>query len=170
MRLLSIGRWLLIAVLAAVLAAPVLLTALTAQHTLEVTGGSMAPTYQRGDLVIIDPARIAEIGAGDVVTVRRTDGVLYTHRVTSISPNGVITTRGDANPVADTPTVTRADIAGVVTIHVPQPWAGMVTASQSLPGRISLALVLSGLIFLPTAQRTWTQQTSPTSRKGVRHT
>lgn len=148
MRMLSALRWVLVAVIALVLLAPFALSAVTGLRTLEVDGGSMAPTYERGDLVVVDPARVETVAVGDVVTVRRPSGVLYTHRVEGVDADGQITTRGDANPVADIPAVKAGDILGVVTAHIARPWAAVIVAAQSLPGRVSLALVMVGLLVI----------------------
>ena len=150
---LAVARWAIIAVVVALLATPLVLETTLEVRILEVTGGSMAPTYYPGDLIVIDGRVGGEVRPGDVVTVRRPTGVLYTHRVDTILPNGAIVTRGDANPVPDTPAIGIGDIQGVVRARIAQPWAGCLAAASSLPGRLSLALVLVGLVGMPAALR-----------------
>lgn len=160
MRALTLTRWAAITALVALLITPFLLNNITGTTTLEITGGSMEPTYHRGDLVIIDTNPTQHLTPGNVVTVQRPTGVLYTHRIHTITGDD-ITTQGDANPTADTPTITRDDIIGTVIAHVPSPLARVITASQSLPGRISCALVLTGLILLPAMKRDHTAAPAP---------
>jgi signal peptidase len=66
-----------------------------------VLSGSMRPTISPGDVAVTQPVSVADLRTGDVIAFvppGSTRPVL--HRITSVT-NGVITTRGDANPVDD---------------------------------------------------------------------
>jgi signal peptidase I len=152
LRVLSILRYVLVAAIAVVLAVPVLITPLTGRQILVVEGGSMRPAYEIGDLVVVAPPGDAPPRVGEVVTARRPDGVLYTHRIVAVDGD-TATTQGDANPVADTQPLTRAATVGTVVLHLGAPWAALLRASESLPGRISLAAIVVGLILIPLVVR-----------------
>jgi signal peptidase len=70
-----------------------------------VSGYSMKPTFELGDLVIVQDAKTADIHVGDVVRYTR-DNISIVHRVLEIQQaNGslVFITKGDNNNVADPP-------------------------------------------------------------------
>jgi signal peptidase I len=68
-------------------------------HIVSIKGGSMAPTIERGDLILVTsaPARI-EPG---MVLVLNVGGQAVTHRVVAVNADGSFVTRGDANHVDD---------------------------------------------------------------------
>lgn len=70
-----------------------------------VASNSMSPTLEIGDVVIVVPSDPSSIKVGDIVQYTRAGyGISITHRVVSIEPSGkayIITTKGDANNVAD---------------------------------------------------------------------
>lgn len=82
-----------------------------------VSGGSMHPALHAGDIVLV--RRGAPIAAGDIamLSTRRHGDVL--HRVTGVSAEGRLTTRGDANPVADFTTLPCSAARGRVELVVP---------------------------------------------------
>lgn len=66
------------------------------------TGGSMAPTIERGAVTVTQQVRADEVRVGDVLTVDRPGQHPISHRVTSVSEiagtaMSSITMRGDAN-------------------------------------------------------------------------
>ena len=81
--------------------------------------GSMSPTYQPGDVVIDRPAQ-HHFRAGEVITFRHsaiaTDVV--THRITAITPAGLIHTKGDANRTADVWEIRPDQVRGSVMFGV----------------------------------------------------
>jgi len=84
-----------------------------------VDGGSMRPALEPADILITErhPRRVA---AGDVVVFSRagwSGGVA--HRVTAVLPGGLLTTRGDANPVPDRDPIGSEAIVGRVVARVP---------------------------------------------------
>ena len=70
-------------------------------HFQTVLSNSMQPAFSAGDVVVTRAVPMESVGVGDVIVFQppnRPDPVI--HRVTSLR-EGVITTRGDANPVDD---------------------------------------------------------------------
>jgi signal peptidase I len=71
-----------------------------------VRSGSMAPTFEEGDMIVLTRVDAAEIAEGDVVSFERPDrpGVLITHRVVAVEVDEagrLLRTKGDANPSVD---------------------------------------------------------------------
>lgn len=98
---------------------------------LTVLTGSMVPTYDPGDVVVVrgveDPAR--DVRVGDVVSFQPfpEDPTLITHRVVSklfTSEGTRFVTRGDANGADDEP-LRPEQIKAVAVYHVP--WVGTTT-------------------------------------------
>ncbi|QCB93857.1 signal peptidase I [Cellulomonas shaoxiangyii] len=92
---------------------------------LTVLTGSMVPTYEPGDVVVVRGVQdaAAEVQVGDVVTFQPVsdDPTLVTHRVVDkqFTGDGVrFVTRGDANGADDDPLVPE-QIKGVALYHVP---------------------------------------------------
>lgn len=157
-------RGVVLGVLGLVVAGPTAWGWVTGQLLVEVDGGSMSPALGRGDLILVDTAVSAPLERGDVVTARGADGRLVTHRIVEVRPDGSLTTRGDANPVPDADPVSARDVVGVVVLGIPQPVAGVIAATQSLPGRISLGAVIAGLLLLPSIAAT---RAAPETRTDV---
>lgn len=115
---------LVLAVLALAVALAVVPRALDGA-ALTVLTGSMVPTYDPGDMVVVrgvHDAR-AEIQEGDVVSFQPLpdDPTLVTHRVVDVrstSEGLLYVTRGDANGADDDP-ITGVQIKGEVVYHVP---------------------------------------------------
>ena len=98
---------------------------------LTVLTGSMVPTYDPGDVVVVRGVQdaAAEVQIGDVVTFQpvSSDPALVTHRVVDkvFSSEGTsFVTRGDANGADDAPLVP-AQVKAVAVYHVP--WVGHVS-------------------------------------------
>ena len=91
-----------------------------------VDGGSMRPALEPADVLVFERHPRA-VAAGDVVVFPRAGwpgGVA--HRVTLVLPGGLLTTRGDANPVPDREPVRTRSLIGRVVARVP---SGAVGAS-----------------------------------------
>ncbi|PRY67847.1 signal peptidase I [Glaciihabitans tibetensis] len=142
-------RVILLALIALVVVTPVALPSVTGTRWIVVDGGSMEPTFAVGDIVMVAPLNARPLEVGEVVTVRRRDGQLYTHRITEIASAGAMTTRGDANTFNDRDPVSPADIAGRVTGVLTGAPAAVVRASGELPLRLALALGVLALFVLP---------------------
>ena len=124
-----------------------------------VMSGSMAPTINTGDLVVLErlraPARI-----GDVVAVNVPDEArarygyppVVIHRVFRISPDGTIRTKGDARPQPDPFTIPRTAVDRRVVAHIPS--GGRVLAFfHSAPGLLWLLFGGALLFGMPLLDR-----------------
>ena len=77
---------------------------------LYVQSGSMSPTFQKGDIVIIKKCKSYEIG--EIITYSVEEN-LITHRIIEKTENGYIT-KGDANNTPDEKNVDSTQIKGKV--------------------------------------------------------
>jgi signal peptidase I len=124
-----------------------------------VMSGSMAPTINTGDMVVLErlraPARIGQIVAVDVPDAARARygyPPVVIHRVFRITPDGQMRTKGDARPAPDPFTVPRTAVDTRVVARIPS--GGRVLAFfGSAPGLLWLAF--GGLLFfgLPVVER-----------------
>ena len=114
---------------------------------LHIVGGSMEPTIHIGDIITVDPNKVAEVG--DIITFE-VEQHTVTHRVTerwtSTDPHGVVhamfKTKGDANKTADAWILTDDQVLGTV---VPTP-AVIVAAEPFAKYPILIALLLFPLL------------------------
>lgn len=89
-----------------------------------VLTGSMAPSINSGDIVILIPTKHIEPKINDVVayTGKRFDGSsvgTFTHRILDGDAQNGFLVKGDANPSPDVQKPTLADISGVVVFTIP---------------------------------------------------
>ena len=84
---------------------------------LRVAGGSMRPALFPGDLVIVDIGSRA--GRDQIALLRSPRHGLVLHRVLSSDSRGTVTTRGDANPIADFDSLPASAVVGPVVLVVP---------------------------------------------------
>lgn len=117
-----------------------------------VLTGSMAPAYPAGTLVVVRPVDAADVRLGDVVTYQLRSGepAVATHRVVGVgwSATGerLLTTRGDANSVADAEPVREVQLRGEVWYSLP--WVGRLNVLFT-PGQHQLLVrVAAGTLFL----------------------
>src|SRR5690349_106742 len=76
-----------------------------------VSSGSMAPALDVGDLVVVEPFHGQRIHTGTVVVFDdQAAGRSTIHRVVKVADDGTFTTRGDANPAADSTPLEIADV------------------------------------------------------------
>jgi signal peptidase I len=113
-------------------------TQLLGFHVFAVASNSMAPTLNRGDLVVTRPAAVTTVKQGDIVAfiegettpltvVHRVAGLINLRINTTDSKTGatgteesrLLLTRGDANPTNDGQPVEPDRFRGVVFITVP---------------------------------------------------
>gem|GEM_PF-4111656 len=126
----DVGRWLRGLSTICVLLALLLLLALagvlgyarlTGAQLVVVTGGSMVPTYDLGEGLVVRPLRAGELRAGLPITFRSPRGTLTTHRVLSlreVEGRQYVQTKGDANAHPDPDLTPVAAIAGHPVVHV----------------------------------------------------
>lgn len=111
--------------------------------------GSMAPTIPAGSLAVVREVPVSEVRVGDVVTVEREGKLPVTHRVTSVrleDGRGVLTMKGDANPVEDPAPYT---VSTVRTVLWSAPGLAQWVAKASNP------FVLGGVTLAVAALVTW---------------
>ncbi len=120
-----------------------------------IVTGSMEPTLNRGDLVILEKPR--DIQVGDIITYRY-KGVPVTHRVIDVvgtvvgeTPDGYYITKGDANAQPDPYKVRPDDIIGEVRYRLPLLGWPVILVNWTPQVRIVLligiTLVLGLLVF-----------------------
>jgi len=109
-----------------------------------VSGTSMAPTAETGDLALGIATYLLDYGLGDVVVwyASLTHGVI--HRVEEVG-EGFVVTKGDNNPLPDLP-VPRELVKYVVVLWIPReawlPGAAAILAAYGLAKRRELAIAL----------------------------
>ena len=96
----------------------------TGAKPLTVLSGSMVPTYDPGDVVIVRDADTRHLEVGQVITFQPTsdDPRLTTHRVVEVTYGSEGTryvTQGDANDAPDPDPVRPVQVQGVVWYSVP---------------------------------------------------
>ncbi len=136
--------------------APALATAYFGFNIYTVMSGSMRPHMAPGDEIITDVVSAHDVKKGDVIIAVNPDNFeAISHRVVSIvttdNVHYTITTKGDENPVADTPSLTFHTNAPIRKVIAVVPKVGYVldaissTASKTL-GSICLIGYLVYLI------------------------
>ncbi|MCC2312655.1 signal peptidase I [Cellulomonas xiejunii] len=147
----ALATFALVVLLAAAVALAVVPKALDGA-ALTVLTGSMVPTYDPGDVVVVrgvDDAT-AEVQVGDVVTFQPVsdDPTLITHRVVGklfTADGTMFVTRGDANSADDAPLLP-AQIKAVAVYHVP--WVGHVSlALGQQRGLIVVGVAVALLVY-----------------------
>lgn len=117
-----------------------------------VLTGSMSPAYPAGTLVVVRPVALADVRVGDVVTYQLRSGepTVATHRVVGVgwTADGekVLTTRGDANSVADAEPVREVQLRGEVWYSLP--WVGRLNVLLSPDQHQLLVQLAAGGLFL----------------------
>jgi signal peptidase len=114
-------------------------------RVLSVLSGSMEPAIHTGSVVVISPASSYKVG--DVVTFGKIskNSTPTTHRITAIN-GGKITTKGDANNVADSNTILPSDIAGKVRLAIP--YAGYLVNSARKPVGFAILILIPAVIII----------------------
>lgn len=117
-----------------------------------VLTGSMSPAYPAGTLVVVRPVALADVRVGDVVTYQLRSGepAVATHRVVGVGWTAggerILTTRGDANSVADAEPVREVQLRGEVWYSVP--WVGRLNVLLSPDQHQLLVQLAAGALFL----------------------
>lgn len=75
------------------------LSTLNGYAVLEVISGSMEPTLNIGDYIVIN-TKIKDVKENDIITFKDINGAFVTHRLVSINDNTIIT-KGDNNNTVD---------------------------------------------------------------------
>lgn len=105
-----------------------------------VLSGSMSPTLETNDLILVQKRDHYEVG--DIV-VYQSEYKLIVHRL--IAQDGdTVTTQGDANPVPDEP-VDASAIRGAVAAHIP--FLGTVVKILKIPA-VALLILIGACVLL----------------------
>lgn len=90
-------------------------------HPTVITGGSMMPNIQPGDIVVTKDAAGTEVVVGAVITFEDPGARahLVTHRVVELLADGTVRTKGDANQSADSFTVRSSEVRGRAVLRIP---------------------------------------------------
>ena len=113
-----------------------------------VQGGSMEPTYQDGDLVLIREA--SRYQHGDVIAFRAggtfDDPTRIIHRIVGDAGEGTFKTQGDHRDQPDPWTPGPDDIIGKATLHIPQAGtaAGYLTNPATFAALGGAAVIVGG--------------------------
>jgi signal peptidase len=116
-----------------------------------VETGSMSPTFDAGDLILIRSCDPASLQEGDVITfhtIINNEYALNTHRIESIlADNGVrsYVTKGDNNEISDTHVIADGDIVGKYVTRVP--YMGKVMELLSSSMGFLIIIVLPMILF-----------------------
>jgi len=122
---------------------------LTGRTTLVVAGPSMAPAFQVGSAIVVEPVDPAALAVGDVVSLKSGPAkAIFTHRIIRLiqRDGGLwLETKGDANPAPDPSILPASDVMGRVVAAVP--YVGYMVVLASSPSGLILIVSL-GLVLL----------------------
>ena len=94
-----------------------------------VISGSMRPTLDVGDVVIVVKVPVDSIEPGDIIQFREAEGIATVHRVVEVQEvegNTVFVTKGDDNSAPDPEPVLSDNVVGKVIFNVPKiGWAAI---------------------------------------------
>ena len=125
------------------------------QPTTVVTG-SMEPRIRVGDVVVSRPMPMDRVETGHVLLADDPDqpGHLRLHRYAEALPDGLMMTKGDANPDPDSTPIGADAVHGVGFLRVPSVGLPVVWAREGAWGPVALvALAVVALLALSTADR-----------------
>ena len=108
-----------------------------------IRSGSMKPELHTYDLSIAKKVDVSTLAVDDIITFRRADGLLVTHRIVRVTDAGFVT-RGDANSYDDNP-ITAAQIYGKNVGKVR--YLGFVIACIQSPLGVSVLLIILVVAF-----------------------
>lgn len=102
--------------------------------------GSMEPEIKTGSVCFVNTkADYKDIQEGDIIAFDISNGSLVTHRVISITEDGM-ETKGDANDVSDGITTTKSNFSGETLFSVP--YIGYVVKYLQQPTIIAIVLIV----------------------------
>lgn len=111
-----------------------------------VESGSMEPTIKTGSVCLINQrAKYEDVQVGDIIAFKLDTGDYATHRVKTITNEGIIT-QGDKNIAEDNVITTRANYIGKNIFSIPN--AGfLVKGIQEPKGKIILGTIIVVLVL-----------------------
>lgn len=151
------------------LAAPLAWKAVTGDFYLTVNGRSMMPTYQVGDVLVVQRPSGNELAVpGQIVVMtfdaeRGDDGAMYVHRVLEPLGDAGAWLQGDGNDDRDPRPVQQDAVVGTPRLELHGTTARVFAFTQSLLGRVVLGAVALGLLLIPAPGRRATPDPQPAS-------
>ncbi|WP_140400110.1 hypothetical protein [Aeromicrobium sp. PE09-221] len=139
------------------------LFALTGHRLIAVDGGSMAPTYLPGDIVITSPPTGDDLHVGRILVIG-TPPDLYTHRVVEVRDRGatvVARLQGDANTVRDPGWIEQTDVHAIPTARLTGPAADALGAVSNPIGRGALVAGTAALLWWPRSSTRTRDRSTP---------
>lgn len=109
---------------------------------LEVVSGSMEPTIQTGDLIIINQEK-KDYKQDDIITFIDVNGSFVTHRIVGRSSSGYLT-KGDANKSVDPGYVRKEKIVGTYVFKINK--FGYVVGSIQNPITLFLIFIIGVMV------------------------
>jgi len=121
-----------------------------------VLSGSMNPEFNTGSLVAVKAVDPTGLSEGDIITFASSGGNIITHRIVRAETEGGLSfvTKGDANNVEDSGTVTASEIFGRVFLAIPY-LGSMLVFSQSKQGLLTLIVIPAFLILVLEMRHLW---------------
>lgn len=156
----TVTRWLLVALVLVIFAIPHLLS-ITGRPLIVIDGGSMAPTYQVGDLLITAPPTGDDLQVGAILIVGKPPSA-YVHRVVEVvddetanadGPSTKALLQGDANSTPDLDWVTQEDVTGIPVTHLSGIGTKFLIGMMTPVGNVILALFCIFVIANPLRAR-----------------
>lgn len=147
-RIADVGLALLVAAVLALGALPHVAPQLGVEPVV-IRGRSMSPTIPLGAIVFVREVAPEEVRAGDVVTIRADNNVLFTHRVVEViaaADGPAFRTQGDANVSPDHSLAPARALVGRVDAHLPL--VGYLMVLLGRPQGIATVLALGLFLFL----------------------
>jgi len=121
----------------------------TSTPLVAVAGGSMRPTLEFGDLVVVQGVPATNIQVGDIIVFDPPEGGRTVHRVTKMEtlPNGTIQfiTKGDDNEDVDTWPVPDYCVHGRVLYRIP--YLGYLALDPAIPITITIIAIIVILLW-----------------------
>jgi hypothetical protein len=104
-----------------------------------VHDGGMAPAIGSGSLAVVHNVDSKEARVGDIVSVSRTgNGGNTVTRVAAISPDGILTLKGDANEAPGAAQVPISDVHGRYLFSIPETGRYVIFVLLLAPGLVTL--------------------------------
>lgn len=115
-------------------------------HPYAVVSGSMEPAISTGSMVFSKETSFKNLKKGDVITFMISEDQTVTHRIASVDEDKKkFTTKGDANDVEDSKSVSYENVIGKVIFHVP--YLGYTMVMTGTKGRIILMAGIGLVLF-----------------------
>lgn len=119
-----------------------------------VESNSMVPTFQKGDILILQGVPAGELAIGDIIVFSpRAQAIPVVHRIVAENPDGTFQTKGDANPtqLAFEKSIAPDQVHGKVILILPYlGWVKIGILEYGLPnaGLIAALLVVAALLYI----------------------